>query len=533
MMQPMTAEATEVRVTGGGLRGRREGDLAVFRGIPYAEASRFGPPRPTTWEGTRPATAFGPPPPQSEVLGAARPTPGEGDNWLTANVWSPDLDRAAKLPVLIWIYGGGYVFGAADRPEYDGARLAREGRVVVVTFNYRLGVEGFAQITGAPANRGLLDQVAVLEWVRDNITAFGGDPGRVTIFGESAGGGSVAALLAMPRAAGLFRRAVAQSVPGAFFSPALAADIGSAIAGELGLRATAAEFAEAEPELLAAAADAVTAKIGDHAARWGRAAQASIPFAPVVDGDVLPVTPWQALAAGAGREIDLIAGHTRDEQRLLTALTGMLGQVTPAQAAQALEIFAPEPEAHAAPSLGTHAAPNVGTHAAPNPAAHAAPDAGTEARGGSDSATPSYGTTDPDELYELVRSDWLFRMPSLHLAEAQVAGGGRAYLYELTWSGVLGACHGLDVPLVFGNLTAGQPATLLGGSPEAEPLSAEFRAAWTSFAATGDPGWPAYDLGRRLTKIFDTPSAVAPYPEERSRTMWRDHAFAPLPLLER
>ena len=124
-----------------------------------------------------------------------------GDDWLTVNVWSPDASRDAGSPVMVWIYGGGYAIGTSSLPEYDGARLARDG-VVLVSFNYRVGIEGFAHIEGAPANRGLLDQVAALEWVRDNIRAFGGDPARVTVFGQSAGGGSVAALLAMPRAAG-------------------------------------------------------------------------------------------------------------------------------------------------------------------------------------------------------------------------------------------------------------------------------------------------------------------------------------------
>src|SRR5205814_2792466 len=138
--------------------------------------------------------------------------------------------------------------------------------------NYRLGIEGFAQIDGAPANRGLLDQVAALQWVRDNIGVFGGDPDRVTVFGESAGGGSVAALLAMPRAAGLFRRAVAQSVPGTFFSAELAADIATAFADELGLRPTVAELATVDPGLLVVAGDAVAATMTERAPRWGQAA---------------------------------------------------------------------------------------------------------------------------------------------------------------------------------------------------------------------------------------------------------------------
>ncbi|GIE29257.1 carboxylic ester hydrolase [Actinoplanes italicus] len=488
--------APEVRIDAGCLRGGWEDGLAVFRGIPYARppvgALRFAAPEPMTgWDGVRDALTFGPAAPQSGVLGDSG---GGGDDWLTVNVWSPEPGAGAGLPVMVWIYGGGYAFGSADRPEYDGGRLAKDGPVVVVTFNYRLGVEGFAWIDGTPANRGLLDQVAALEWVRDNIAAFGGDPGRVTVFGESAGGGSVAALLAMPRAAGLFRRAIAQSVPSPFFSSDLAVDVGAAIAGELGARATVAELSEVEPALLCAAGDSLFAGIGGRGERWGRAAHGSILFAPVIDGDVLPVTPWAALAAGSGRGVDLMAGHTRDEQRLFTFMAGELGQITPARAAEAEAVFAPR--------------------------AYGIPDAG------------------PDLLHELVRSDWLFRMPSLHLAEAQVTGGGRVHLYELAWTapgmgGVLGACHGLDVPLIFGNLTAGQPAMLLGQPPTAETvaLSAEMRSAWTRFAVNGEPGWAAYDVERRLTRVFDDGPAVMPYPEEVSRALWSGHSFDALPLL--
>ena len=403
---------------------------------------------------------------------------------------------------MVWIQGGGYVIGMSGLPEYDGGRLARDGGVVVVTFNYRVGIEGFAQIEGAPANRGLLDQVAALEWVRDNIRAFGGDPDRVTVFGQSAGGGSVAALLAMDRAAGLFRRAVVQSMPGTFFTPELAADITAACAAELGLRPTVAGLSGVAPRQLSAAADAVGATMEQWAHRWGRPAHRAIPFSPVVDGEVLPVTPWQALADGAGRDIELLVGHTRDEQRLFTAITGLLGEVGEEQAADALQVFAPGPD-------------------------------------GARRYRDAFPAAGPDELYELVHSDWLFRMPSLHLAEAQVAAGGRAYVYELTWpapgmGGVLGACHGLDVPLVFGNLDRGQPAMLIGEtpSPEAEALSARMRAAWTSFAAHGDPGWPAYDTDQRLVQCFDAGSAVTAYPEEASRLIWQHHTFAALGLVE-
>ena len=494
----------EARTAAGRVRGRGEGGLAVFRGIPFAQPptgpGRFAAPRPAAaWDGVREAFSYGSPPPQSSSYGPA-PAPSD-DDWLTVNVWTPAPDPAARRPVLVWIYGGAYKVGSADAPGYDGGRLAREGDQVVVTFNYRTGVEGFAQIDGAPANRGLLDQVAALTWVRDNIAAFGGDPGLVTVFGQSAGAGSVASLLAAPLAAGLFRRAIAQSVPGIYYSLPLAADIAGAIAAELGLRATVAELSAADPMRLVSAADAVDRKLSQYGARWGQVAQTASPFAPVVDGEVLPVTPWQALAAGAARDIPLIAGHTRDEVRLFLAMGGELGRVSDERAALFLRALGPGPDGEQAYRA-------------------AFPDASAE------------------RLYELVQNDCLFRMPTLGLAEAQAAGGGVAYLYELAWAapangGILGACHGLDGPLAFGNLDEGFAARLIGPPPypAAEEVSAQFRTAWTSFAATGDPGWPAYDQAERLTRVFDLPAAVTAYPEETSRRLWQDHAPPqPLPL---
>ncbi|MEU9861476.1 carboxylesterase family protein [Streptomyces sp. NPDC047971] len=511
-MSAATSESSEarpeVRTVAGVVRGSREAGVSVFRGIPFAEppvgALRFAAPQPVRgWSGVRDAVSFGPPPPQAGHFGMdalSRETPG--DEWLTVNVWSPGEIPGTGLPVMVWIQGGAYVFGTSGLPEYDGARLARDGDVVVVTFNYRVGMEGFGQIEGAPPNRGLLDQVAALAWVRDNIEAFGGDPGRVTLFGQSAGGGSIAALLAMDRAAGLFRRAIAQSVQGTFFSPDLAADIGAACAAELGLGPTVAELSGVPPHELSAAADAVGAGMERRAGRWGRPAHRAIPFSPVVDGDILPATPWQALSAGACRDVDLLVGHTRDEHRLFTAITGLLGEVSEDQAESALRFLAPEPDG---------------------------------ARRYRD-AHPAAG---PETLFELVHSDWLFRMPTLQLAEARVADGGRVHVYELTWAapgmgGALGACHGLDVPLVFGTLDRGRPAVLIGEppSPEAEALSARMRSAWTSFAAHGDPGWPAYDSERRLVQVFDTRPAVTAYPEEASRLIWRGHPFPVLPLID-
>ncbi|MFI6037716.1 carboxylesterase/lipase family protein [Streptomyces sp. NPDC051315] len=500
-----------VRTAAGAVRGRREDDLTVFRGIPFAAppvgAARFQAPRPPVpWEGVREAYAFGPPPPQEAgIVGrTGAVTAPAGDDWLTVNVWTPEAPSTTPRPVMVWIYGGAYKLGHAGSPGYDAQHLARAGDLLVVTLNYRVGVEGFARIEGAPANRGLLDQVAALEWVRDNIAAFGGDPGRVTVFGESAGAGSVAALLAMPGTRGLFGRAIAQSVPGTYFSDELARDLAAAIAAEAGLRPTAADLATVDPRELTEAGAALGAKMAERVDRWGRVAPTVTPFSPVVDGEVLPVTPWRALAAGAGRDVELVVGHNAQEYRLFVALAGLMGKVTEEQATGALRLFGP---------------------------------GGGEA--GERAYRAAYPQAGPGELFERVQSDWLFHMPSLHLAEAQVAGGGRAHVYELTWpapgmGGVLGACHGLDIPLLFGTYRADLGNLLFADgevTEEARALSSRMREAWTAFARTGDPGWPAYDT-RRLVQVLDARPEVRPYPEETARRLWDGHDFPPLPLLE-
>jgi para-nitrobenzyl esterase len=492
-----------VRTASGLVRGRRDADqhgIAVFLGIPFAQPPagdlRFAAPRPARpWDGVRDATAFGPPPPQSAYAITPAPAPrpgGDPDEWLTINVFTPD-PGAAGLPVMVWIYGGAYRTGSSSLPGYDGTPLARQN-VVLVTFNYRVGVEGYAHLPGVPANRGLLDQVAALRWVRENIAAFGGDPDRVTVFGESAGAGAIAALLVMPDAAGLFRRAIAQSVPGTFFAPGLAADITAAIAAQAGLPPTAEAFKAADPARLSAAADAV--RPGDHAGRWGPVAFTPTPFSPVVDGEVLPVAPWRAVVTGAGRDIDLITGHTRDEYRLFMQVYGLRGKVTPEMASDAL--------------------------------------AGLGPAEGEKAYRAAYPDADPETLFELVHSDWLFRMPTLHLAQAHAAAGGRTFLYEFRYPASvasLGACHAIDVPLVFGNYQAlGQ--MLFGPEPPAGvvALGDLMREQWAAFAADGDPGWPPYAPGRRMTRIFDDPPDVAGYPEGASLHLWDQYRFGAIDL---
>jgi len=490
-----------VRTAAGLVRGRAEGGVAVFRGIPFAQPPvgdlRFAAPRPVRpWDGVREAAMFGPPPPQSGFLitpiSPIAPGADPGD-WLTVNVFSPGLG-AAGLPVMVWIYGGAYRFGASCQIGYDGTALAGQN-VVVVTFNHRVGVEGYAYLPGVPANRALLDQVAALRWVRENIAAFGGDPDRVTVFGESAGAGAIASLLVMPAAAGLFRRAIAQSVPGTFFSPALATDVTAAIAQEAGLPPTAEAFAAADPARLAAASDQVRTE--DHRDRWGPVGRTGVPFSPVVDGEVLPAAPWQALASGAGRDVDLIAGHNRDEYRLFTELSGLRGKITDEAASQALRALAGGEDGEAA-------------------------------------YREAYPDADAETLFELVNSDWLFRMPTLHLAQAHAAAGGRTFLYQVSYQtteGGLGACHGIDVPLVFG-VWKGIGRMLFSPEPPASAVTLGnlMRAQWAAFAADGDPGWPQYAPGRRTTRIFDDPPNVAPYPEEASLHIWDQHRFGVLDL---
>jgi para-nitrobenzyl esterase len=497
---PRAATAT------GTVRGRWEDGVAIFRGIPFARPPvgglRFAAPcPPEPWDGIRDAYAFGPPPPQSTVRPIAPPAGGDygaaAAEWLTVNVWSPD-PGGARLPVMVWVYGGAYAAGYSGDPAYDGTLLACLG-VVAVSFNYRVGMEGFAQLDGAPPNRGLLDQAAALGWVRDNIASFGGDPDNVTVFGESAGAGSIAALLAMDSAAGLFRRAITQSVPGTFFSPALAADIATSAAAEVGARPCTADLAAIAPERLVGAGEAVVASFGKRAGRWGAVAHTLTPFSPVVDGEVLPAAPWQALASGRARDIELIVGHNRDECRLFTAASAQFGRLAAGEAAAVLHAFAPP--------------------------------------GGADAYRAAYPDADLARLYELAYSDWLFRMPSLHLAQAHAAGGGTAFLYELRYAapandGALGACHGLDVPLIFGSFAAGFGQMLFGGQAPAAAvnLGEAMRSSWIAFAASGDPGWPAYAAAGRLTRVFDDPPSVAPYPEETSRRLWADHRFGVLEL---
>ncbi|MFF2083345.1 carboxylesterase/lipase family protein [Nocardia sp. NPDC058176] len=495
----------EVRTAAGVVRGRWEKGIAVFRGIPYARppvgVRRFRAPVATSaWAGVRNAYEFGPAVPQAghtgSVMTSVTGTVDDGsDDCLSLSVWTPDPGDA-RLPVMVWIHGGAYLEGDSANPHCDGAILAAGG-VVVVSVNYRTGFDGFAHLAGEPDNRGLLDQAAALRWVQENIGGFGGDAGTVTVFGQSAGAGCVAALASMPLAAGLFRRAIVQSIPCTFFTPQLASAISTRITAEVGVRATVADLTDIPAQALVDATETVIAKLPRFADDWGPMTSTPTPFSPVIDGDRLPRSPWRALADGAARDIDLLVGHTRDEYRLFA---GHLAEhVTDDDVSETVARLAP--------------AIDAGRYRA------------------------AYPEATPVQLCEIVHADWLFRMPSVHLADAHHAGGSSTWMYELCWAfdREQDASHSLDVLLVFSTLAPDEIRSRVTAYPNAADevidVARHMRADWVNFATTGTPGWTAYDSHTRPTRVYTAEPTTLSYPEERSRRLWEAVEFDSLDLV--
>ncbi|MGI5517344.1 carboxylesterase/lipase family protein [Streptomyces sp. CA-106131] len=474
--------------------------IACFRNIPYAAAPtgplRFAPPRPPApWDGIRDADAYGPTAPK-----APYPAPMDrlipeadipGEDFLNLNVWTPD--PAGRLPVMVWIHGGAFSNGSGSVPGYDGTAFARDG-VVMVTLNYRLGAQGFLHLgpdDSVSANPGLLDQIAALEWVRDNIESFGGDPRRVTVFGQSAGAMSIGALLAMPAAKGLIHRAVLQSGAAHHtLSPASAALVATRLAAILEVPATRPDLAAVPLEQLLAAQQQLRAEISARPdpELWGEASVNMMPFEPVVDQDTLPRTPIDAIADGTAAGIDVLVGWTRDEFRLFTVPTGLHGLVTD------------ELVERAAAAYGLPPGRGVPMYRA------AFPDA------------------TPGDLYTKIATDWFYRLPALRLAEAQTRHGARAFVYEFDWAspafdGMLGACHAVEIPFVFDNLAEPGFAPLLGDT-RPQDIADSMHAAWVSFATTGDPGWPAYRESDRAVRRFGSSPDITHDPDHELRVLW-------------
>ncbi|MFF5449492.1 carboxylesterase/lipase family protein [Streptomyces sp. NPDC012888] len=480
-MGPGIGDAVRVRTGYGTVAGRVEPEartgrpVIAFRGIPYAApptgpAAFAAPAPPAHWDGVRQAVEFGPTPPKAPYPPAyARLLPDPavpGEDFLNLNVWTPDPAPSARLPVMVWLHGGALTRGSSACPVYDGAPFARDG-VVLVSVNYRLGVLGYGLFPDAPANRGLLDQIAALEWVRDNIAGFGGDPDRVTVFGESAGAISVGALLAAPRAAGLFARAVLQSGPPEVLPRDRVRAAVRRIAGRLKVPATAAAFAAVGTAGLMDAQAAVLRRSGP---LLGGPA-----LGLVTDPGSLPADPAAALTSGAASDdVPLLLGWTTEEHRLWLSPTGALGL---------LDRFGPVAVGLARARTGKDRAAVAALRAA-------LPDAG------------------PGELAGQLLTDLLLRDPLRALASAPRSA--TSHCYAFAWrSGVpgMGACHALDLGFVFDTLTVPESSWLAGTTPP-QALADEMHAAWVAFARTGDPGWAPWD-GTGPLKVFGGPGTDA------------------------
>lgn len=479
-----------------------DGRTTLYRGIPFAAAPfgehRFAAPvPPPAWDGVRDCTEPGPPAPQSAQFIGTEPWDADTSlDCLVLNVWSPrnGSGPGAAAPVMVWIHGGAYIVGSGSEATYDGTRLAETG-IVVVSVNYRLGFEGFGHVPGRPDNRGLLDQIAALRWVRDNIAAFGGDPDDVTVAGESAGAGAVVCLMASPQARGLFHRAVAHSVPGDMVTADTARLVAENVAAEVGVPLEAGALAEVAPEKLLAATDAILSGTGGSSG--GARSRAFTCYAPVVGGPELPEPPLAAIARGAAADVALLVGHNTDEFTLFTGL----GQKVEIEDASALAVTAGR--------LGL----------------------GEEAVEVYRAAYPGASLTD---LYGEIRGDAMFCAYSTRLAEAQAAAGGSAHFFRFAarsrvLEGTLGACHAFDLPFAFGNMDCDLALFLCDGPPDAAylALSERMRAAWSAFVSGGDPGWDPVRPETTVVRVWDLEDAQREGDDSPLRALWSGVTFAP------
>ena len=488
-----------VTTRSGVVRGCLVDHVHVFKGIPYAAppfgANRFRPPqRPLPWHGIRTALETGarqpvvPYPPPFDVLLEERGPIGE--DCLNVNVWSRDL-AGARQPVLVWIPGGEFISGAGTVLNYDGSRFARDG-VVCVTMNYRAGADGFLYFGPGDANRGLLDQVAALEWVQENIAAFGGDPGNVTVFGQSAGAMSIASLLTMPRARGLFRRAILQSgAAHPVMSAGAAGEVCQKLAASLGVPPTQSALANVSTDrLLRAQADlAAELMMRPDPLRWPLEVMVSqMLWQPVVDGVIVPERPMDRIAAGASADVDVLIGATSDEWRLFFVPNRAIDSITSSMVSGLIAGYGLSPEKAIALYRGKD------------------------------------GNATAGDLLVSAETDWYVRMPAVRLAEARAAiATASTWMYEFAWrspqfDGRLRACHGLDIPFVFDTL--GDWTEALWGPAPPQALADAMHGAWVRFASTGECNWPKYDLGRRATMRFDTTCEVVQDPMAATRALW-------------
>lgn len=501
----MSTNEPVVEVSCGKLQGVIREGIAAFKGIPYAAPPigelRWQPPAdPTPWSGIRDASEYGEWALQNQsAMGAVMGTEeGEqSEDCLTLNVWTPGLDNN-KRPVMVWIHGGGFTIGSGSQGVYEGRTLSNHGDLVVVTINYRLGTLGFInldKVTGgkipATGNEGLLDQAKALEWVKENIGAFGGDPDNVTIFGESAGGMSIGSLLALPAARGLFHKAIPQSGASHTAAP-LETGI---LVGEALLKIT---------QLDANGLRKATGKVLMKAQRLIEAGKVEgyplsviggLPLRPVVDGDTLPVTPINSVSDGFSSDIKIMAGSTLEEWKLFGAMHPSIATLDDAGMHKRLSFLVDEQRISALV---------------------AAYREGLSSRG--------IEPTVP-EVFMAIQTDRIFRMPALRLLEQQQPHNADVYAYLFDWKspaarGVMGACHAVELAYVFGTNTKPGAAQFYGQGPAANTLASATMDAWAAFARNGNPGWTAYDTSSRATKILAENCRVDNAPLEIERAAW-------------
>ncbi len=516
---PIPVVTKVVKTTNGDVQGLVKDGVQVLKGIRYGAAPvgplRFMPPqRPKPWKGVADATEFGAPaiqmaPPISaspatdfgRQLATIYTTPAEikiqNEDCLFLNVWTPGLGGGTRRPVMVWLHGGGFAYGSGAWPIYDGANLAKKGDVVVVTVNHRLNVFGYlylAQIGqlgndayAKSGNAGMLDLVAALEWVRDNIEAFGGDPGNVTIMGESGGGAKVSTLLAMPGAKGLFHRAVIQSGPGLRGVPTDAATrTAKGLLDELQVSAADTIALQSIPaEDILAAAFAAAAKAG------GGPMGGMMRLAPVVDGVVLPSDPFTPAAPAISASVPILIGSNKDEMTLFTAAEPWFATLTDTQLMERAKLAGPKGEVLVAAFRKLY---------------------------------PDYS---PTYLLNQVMTATSMFAGSVTLAERKAAQkAAPVYMYYLIWetpvaNNLFKSPHTLDIPLMFDNVDKAR--VLVGPGPQPEALARQMSDAWLAFARAGNPNaasipeWPPYTAERRATMLFDVKSRVADDPNAEIR----------------
>ena len=484
MPQARTATHIEVDTRAGRVRGRWRADAAghrsaAFLGIPFAQPPvgelRFAAPVPhRPWEGVRDATEYGATAQRGDSGITLIPEPSvPGDSTLNVNVFTPAPATDAALPVLVYLHGGGYVAGSPASPWYDGAAFNRDG-IVTVSISYRLGFDGFGWIEDAPPNRGVLDWLLALEWVQQNVAAFGGDPARVTVAGQSAGGGAVLTLLATPRAQPLFHAVYAISGVTADISPERAERFGRRLADAAGVEPTRAGFGALSEERVLELQRSLTSEPEGGSPLDGlrRLLADGLSLAPVIDGDLLPMTTVDAIHSGIGADKPLVLGATDDEFSMVLADAKDKLRFVPARVL-----------------LG-----RVGL-TGPMSTAYLAANRDVTRRG-SAAIAGRYLT------------DHLFRSVALRVAEAR--GDALTWLYRFSWpSPVFGlAVHCLDVPFFFDCLPADRVDAVAGDHPP-QALADEVHGGAVAFVTDGDPGWPRFTDAAAVTRVFDAPSRLA------------------------